>query len=267
MRRRLPASPDEVSERFASRKVKLVVQELDGDPGRILIETDRAGFEFLGQLFLAHARTRLDCDFSLGPIGPGAAWFSAPSTRGFYLHRLPCTYRRGFRMAVKPKTAKATAGDVRKTAAVKFGALLKRAARAWPESIPIADGRRIRFRKGVEATPDTVPTSWTGEEGHYFPALSKARSDAETQTENAPEPLGLMTWTLFQELHAEARRRLEAGQTRRRLRVADLDRSAIAVRPVRNLSVRGWTKGWKAIRKGFLQANPDLETVTRRKRR
>jgi hypothetical protein len=59
----------------------------------ILLEGNKAAFEFLGRLFLAHAKAH-DCGFQISPKGAGSAFFKKGSTFGLYLHRLPCDEKR-----------------------------------------------------------------------------------------------------------------------------------------------------------------------------
>jgi hypothetical protein len=77
-------SADKVCGRFSRRKAGLVLKKLDRDT--ILIEGNRSGLEFLGNLFLAQARCD-DCGFQLGPKGPGNPFFKKKSTFGLYIHR------------------------------------------------------------------------------------------------------------------------------------------------------------------------------------
>jgi hypothetical protein len=74
--------------RFYRRKVKITLNKLDRDT--ILIEGNRTAFEFLGEMFLAHAKS-VDCGFEISPKGAGRYYFSTSAKLGIYLHRLPCT--------------------------------------------------------------------------------------------------------------------------------------------------------------------------------
>ena len=76
--------------------VKLTVRELppgEDQNGRplILVEGDAATLELVGRLFLAMSKYA-DCGFFLGPDGPGQALFSAESSYGLYIHRIPCVH-------------------------------------------------------------------------------------------------------------------------------------------------------------------------------
>jgi hypothetical protein len=81
---------DEVCASYAERNVKITCRLLDDD--LILIEGDRDGLEFLGNLFLAQANDACNCHDSLQPNGAGSAFFTAASNRGIYIHRLPCEH-------------------------------------------------------------------------------------------------------------------------------------------------------------------------------
>lgn len=88
---RKPAT-DGVFAFYAKRRANLTVQLLD--PETILVEGDRVGFEFLGELLLAYARSN-EHAVQFGPNGAGRARFGKDSTLGFYFHRLPCTEKDG----------------------------------------------------------------------------------------------------------------------------------------------------------------------------
>jgi hypothetical protein len=84
-------TPDSVCAAYAEKKVKLTIRALEDDENTILIEGEAAALEFLGQLLLAQA-TFPDGGFHLGPDRAGKALFSKESTKGIYLHRLPCQH-------------------------------------------------------------------------------------------------------------------------------------------------------------------------------
>ena len=73
--------------------IKFTVKQLPKHKGMVLIEGDKAAFEFLGELFKAHARAE-DCGFDIGPKSAGRARFKKGSTLGLYLHRLPCVEKK-----------------------------------------------------------------------------------------------------------------------------------------------------------------------------
>jgi hypothetical protein len=58
----------------------------------LLVETDAAGFEFLGNLFLAFARSDEGCNRHLSPDSAGSAYFREGTVLGLLLHRLPCDH-------------------------------------------------------------------------------------------------------------------------------------------------------------------------------
>ncbi len=78
---------DEVCESYAKRNVKLTVRLLHDDD--VLIEGTSEGLEFLGNLLLAHAEGKED-GRHISPRGPGSIFFSPKSTKGIYIHQLPC---------------------------------------------------------------------------------------------------------------------------------------------------------------------------------
>lgn len=88
-------SPDAVCARFAKGpKTNLVVRELEADEDSsvpyILIEGPPHALRFLGELLIAQSEFS-DCGFQLGPRGTGSAIFDRRrSTKGIYIHRLPC---------------------------------------------------------------------------------------------------------------------------------------------------------------------------------
>src|SRR5437870_1147484 len=81
---------DNVCVAYADKGVKIIVKPLPADPELILFEGDELAFEFLGTLFLAHAKAINGCGFQLGPKYAGNALFSKKAKLGLYLHRLPC---------------------------------------------------------------------------------------------------------------------------------------------------------------------------------
>jgi hypothetical protein len=95
---------DSVCAAYADKSVKITVKPLTGDPSLILFEGDEFAFEFLGKLFLAHARAINGCGFFLGPKTAGSAFFSKKAKLGLYLHRLPCDH--GDVLANKPTRRK-----------------------------------------------------------------------------------------------------------------------------------------------------------------
>jgi hypothetical protein len=84
------ATVDNVSGTYADKGAKITIRPLRTDPKMILIEGDELAFEFLGRLFLAHAKAINGCGFSIEPHGAGSALHSKESVLGLALHRLPC---------------------------------------------------------------------------------------------------------------------------------------------------------------------------------
>ena len=84
-------STNGVFRKYAVKRTKVTVKKLDKEV--ILVEGNRTAFEFLGELFLAFARSN-EHSVQIWPRGPGNARFTSQSTLGFYLHKLPCTYRK-----------------------------------------------------------------------------------------------------------------------------------------------------------------------------
>ena len=85
-------TPDKVCA-GAAGKVRLTLKALPEDKSYVLIEGDKQAFEFLRDLFAAHAVDD-DCGFQIAPHGPGNALFKKGSNFGLYLHRLPCTEKK-----------------------------------------------------------------------------------------------------------------------------------------------------------------------------
>jgi hypothetical protein len=78
---------DDVCETYAKKKVKVTVRLLDDED--VLIEGTSEGLEFLGNLLLAHAEYKED-GRHISPRAAGSIFFSPESTKGLYIHRLPC---------------------------------------------------------------------------------------------------------------------------------------------------------------------------------
>jgi hypothetical protein len=78
---------NDVFESFAKKGAKLCVRMLD--KSTVLIEGDPVGLEFLGNLFLALARSN-ERSVQFSPQGAGKNRFTKKSTTGFYLHKAPC---------------------------------------------------------------------------------------------------------------------------------------------------------------------------------
>jgi hypothetical protein len=87
--------PDAVCARFAQKRaLKVALLPTDEEGGDfVLFEGTKTAYQFLGRLFLAHAKAQ-DCGFQISPKGAGSALFKNGSTFGLYLHRLPCNAKR-----------------------------------------------------------------------------------------------------------------------------------------------------------------------------
>jgi hypothetical protein len=83
-------STDAVCVTYAAKGAKVTVKPVPKAPDLILIEGDSLAFEFLGRLFLAHAKTVNGCGCQIGPKYGGSALFSKKAKLGLYLHCLPC---------------------------------------------------------------------------------------------------------------------------------------------------------------------------------
>ena len=81
---------DNVCVVYADKGAKVTVKPLQGTRDLILIEGDELAFEFLGRLFLAHAKSINGCGLQIGPKYAGSALFSKKAKLGLYLHCLPC---------------------------------------------------------------------------------------------------------------------------------------------------------------------------------
>jgi len=81
---------DNVCAEYADKGAKIMLKPLPSDPSVIFFEGDELAFEFLGKLFLAHAKGIHGCEFQIGPRYAGNAFFAKKAKLGLYLHRLPC---------------------------------------------------------------------------------------------------------------------------------------------------------------------------------
>jgi len=86
-------STNGVFEKYARKRTKVTVKKLDKN--LVLVEGNRTAFEFLGELFLAFARSKNEHMVQIWPKGPGNARFTSQSKLGFYLPMLPCTLGKG----------------------------------------------------------------------------------------------------------------------------------------------------------------------------
>jgi hypothetical protein len=81
-------TPDQVC--AEAPNVKFSVKRVRRNEAYVLIEGNKAAFEFLSKLFAAHAEFSRDCGFEIGPDGSGNSFFKRGAKLGLYLHRLPC---------------------------------------------------------------------------------------------------------------------------------------------------------------------------------
>lgn len=256
---------------YSPRRGRITVRILDAIESTqnvyVLFEGNAAALDLVGRLFIAQARTKAGCAYDIGPIGPGGGMFADDSTLGIYIHRLPCEEVKGYRVAkdraqpigriLKKLETRHRLSSTRRRielrrghGKVKFSALYRQALRFWPSRIDVSDGRPV--------------VAGDGTVGYLFPRLSEAYSRAETRSEEDSDLVGMMHWTVFQELHEVARRML--AQKRKWLQVADLDKRSLALQLVRNLNTRGWTLGWRQLRDEFLRTNPGLRPSKNPKR-
>jgi hypothetical protein len=61
----------------------------------VLLEGDREGLRFLGELILAQVESGYGCTLGLHPVGPGSNHFTGDSTLGIFIHNLPCDLHPG----------------------------------------------------------------------------------------------------------------------------------------------------------------------------
>lgn len=80
-------TPDEVCSNYADRGVKVTCRLMDGF---VLLEGNRDGLEFLGNLLLAQANDERSCKKSIAPDSAGSILFTRESNLGVYINRLPC---------------------------------------------------------------------------------------------------------------------------------------------------------------------------------
>jgi hypothetical protein len=79
---------DEICEMYAEKNVKLTVRLLEDED--VLIEGTSDALEFLGNLLLAHVKGKED-GRHISPFSAGCIFFSPESTKGIYIHRIPCS--------------------------------------------------------------------------------------------------------------------------------------------------------------------------------
>lgn len=85
----METTPDRLCVTYARKHAKITIRALDESEETILIEGEPQGLEFLGRLLIAGSVSE-DCGFQIAPNRAGKGLFSADSTKGIYIHRLPC---------------------------------------------------------------------------------------------------------------------------------------------------------------------------------
>jgi hypothetical protein len=85
---------NDVIDEYDKEKISITVREVAGNPDMILLEGEPQSLEFLGKLIIAYARNRdsQGCASHISPNGPGSAYFSKESTKGLFMHVLPCEF-------------------------------------------------------------------------------------------------------------------------------------------------------------------------------
>ena len=86
---------DRICKIFANKKIKIKITVEDD---MVFVEGRAEALEFLGNLLLAHAKAdSVDCGFQISPFGAGKIYFSSNSTKGLYIHRIPCEHKKNLR--------------------------------------------------------------------------------------------------------------------------------------------------------------------------
>ena len=79
---------DNVCKKYGKKKTKIKTWYEDN---MFFIESDKRGFVFLSDLFLAHSKNLIkDCGFEISPSGAGSNLFIKDAKVGIYLHKIPC---------------------------------------------------------------------------------------------------------------------------------------------------------------------------------
>lgn len=81
-------TPDDICSEQAEAQKHIQIRTFETDDS-IVIEGDAEGLLFLSKIIAAQV-TAPSHSFSLSPHGAGSTWFKAGSTKGIYIHRLPC---------------------------------------------------------------------------------------------------------------------------------------------------------------------------------
>jgi hypothetical protein len=85
----IEAVPNDVIDHYSKSNVQIRVKLLERTD--VLIEGDAESFEFLANLILSSINGDQH-SVTLSPKGVGSVWFKKGSTKGLYLHILPCRH-------------------------------------------------------------------------------------------------------------------------------------------------------------------------------
>jgi hypothetical protein len=88
----------EVIEKYSENPSKITIRTFDepaDEPGDmpetyVLIEGESEALRFLGEAILGFVNSNSGCNWDIHPNGAGNIYFSADSTAGVYLHKIPC---------------------------------------------------------------------------------------------------------------------------------------------------------------------------------
>lgn len=174
-------SRNDVIDKYADKDIQFTCR-LIGE--HVLFEGEPEAFEFLGDLFKAHATSGGDCNFDLTPFGAGSSWFSKSSNRGIMLHRLPCENGE-IRSSAPWSRPDLKTIQVEKA---KFSEILQRVLSLWPKSIDLSKGYLINETKG-----------------YHSKDLNDAHEKAEQYVDPSNEFDLLMVWVIFGVLHKKAK--------------------------------------------------------------
>ncbi len=86
----IKATTNEVCEYFADSGAKLTVKLLERT--EVLIEGDANSLEFLANFILAYVNGK-EYARNINPKSAGSIFFNPNSTKGLYIHILPCRHR------------------------------------------------------------------------------------------------------------------------------------------------------------------------------
>jgi len=85
----IEATSNEVVDRFAEKGAKLTVKLLERTD--VLIEGDANSLEFLANYILAYINGG-EHSLNINPKSAGSIFFNSDSTKGLYIHILPCRH-------------------------------------------------------------------------------------------------------------------------------------------------------------------------------